>query len=149
MVKSYKIDAAAKAARDIPLEPSPTPGGDACAAGVDCDADGAVGPAGEVSMDGGTSVGECEVGNVGVVVGRQAADGGCAGVGWRSRLGSGITRRLQPGSSDPYEVAWRCLEASWQQMACQLRRTDGMRAKWRMQRCVLALRRCGCDCGSR
>eukprot|EP01050_Picozoa_sp_SAG11_P007071 SAG11_NODE_576_length_8397_cov_13.729091_1_plen_409_part_10 len=26
MVKSYKIDAAAKAARDVPLEPSPTPG---------------------------------------------------------------------------------------------------------------------------
>ena len=99
-------------------------GGDACAAGVDCDADGAVGPAGEVSRDGGTSVGECEVGNVGMVVGRQAADGGCAGVGWRSRLGSGITRRLQPGSSDPYEVAWRCLEASWQQMACQRRRTE-------------------------
>eukprot|EP01050_Picozoa_sp_SAG11_P002855 SAG11_NODE_149_length_14661_cov_10.031658_8_plen_335_part_00 len=99
-------------------------GGDACTAGVDRDADGAVGPAGDVSRNGGTSDDECEVGNVGMVVGRQAADGGCAGVGWRSRLGSSITWRLQPGLSDPYEVAWRCLEASWQQMACQLRRAE-------------------------
>ena len=99
-------------------------GGDAHTAGIGCDADGAVGPAGDVSRDGGTSDDECEVGNVGMVVGRQAADGGCAGVGWRSKLGSGITRRLQSGSSDPYEVAWRCLEASWQQMACQRRRAE-------------------------
>eukprot|EP01050_Picozoa_sp_SAG11_P020333 SAG11_NODE_3407_length_2465_cov_8.333897_1_plen_140_part_00 len=99
-------------------------GGDAHTASVDCDADGAVGPAGDVSRDGGAESGECADGNVGMVVGRQAADGGCAGVGWRSKLGSGFTWRMQPGSSDPYEVAWRCLEASWQQMACKRRRAE-------------------------
>eukprot|EP01050_Picozoa_sp_SAG11_P030806 SAG11_NODE_9275_length_926_cov_2.384522_1_plen_131_part_00 len=40
------------------------------------------------------------------------------------KLGSGFTWRLQPGSSDPYEVAWRCLEASWQQMAGKRRRSE-------------------------
>ena len=95
-------------------------GGDAGIARVGFGAGVVAGPGDHVEVanrDSGDGGDEGDDGDVGMAEGRQAADGGCAGVGWRSKLGSGFTWRLQPGSSDPYEVAWRCMEASWQQMA--------------------------------
>eukprot|EP01050_Picozoa_sp_SAG11_P026156 SAG11_NODE_6160_length_1373_cov_7.928571_1_plen_196_part_00 len=53
--------------------------------------------------------------------GRQAAEGGHAECAWRGRVGV-ETRRLMPGSEDPYEAAWRCMLGAWHQVAVENRR---------------------------
>eukprot|EP01050_Picozoa_sp_SAG11_P004125 SAG11_NODE_254_length_11587_cov_4.312913_16_plen_556_part_00 len=102
-------------------------GGDAHTARVGCDAGVAAGHADHFvdvsSRDGGDGDGACDDGSVGMVVGRQAADGDCASEVWRSNVRSGSTWRLQPGLEDPHEVAWRCLEVAWQQVTNKQRRT--------------------------
>ena len=52
--------------------------------------------------------------------GRQAAEGDHAECAWRGRVGV-ETRRLMPGSEDPYEAAWRCMLAAWHQVAVENR----------------------------